>query len=92
MWTWIHAQWQVFAGLGVFLAAIPAIAVYDVLKKPVPRKGFLGLESTPGLRFFIGMLAFIFIHIGWMLIVPHLPIVIPFVVSVILLFAIFIWG
>lgn len=92
MWTWIHAQWQVFAGLGVFLAAIPAIAVYDVLKKPVPRKGFLGLESTPGLRFFIGMLALIFIHIGWMLIVPHLPIVIPFVMSVILLFAIMIWG
>lgn len=92
MWTWIHAQWQVFVGLGIFLAAIPAIAVYDLVAKPVPRRGFLGLESTPGLRFFIGMLAFIFIHIGWMLVVPELPIVIPFVFSILLLFAIMIWG
>jgi predicted small integral membrane protein len=92
MWNWIHAQWQVFAGLGVFLSAIPAIAVYDVVKKPVPRKGFLGIESTPGVRFFIGVMAFIFIHIGWMLILPGQPIVIPFAASLILLGAIMIWG
>ncbi len=92
MWTWIHAQWQVFAGLGVFLATIPAIAVYDVVRKPVPRRGFLGFETTPGVRFFIAMMAFIFIHIGWLLIVPELPIVIPFAASIILLIVILIWG
>jgi predicted small integral membrane protein len=92
MWDWIHAQWQVFLGVGIFIAAIPIIAVIDVVWEPAPRKGFIPLESTLGLRFFIGMMALIFIHIGWLLIVPSLPIIIPFCASVILLFAIMIWG
>ena len=92
MWEWIHVQWQVFAGLGVLLAVIPVIAVIDVVCKPVPRKGFMQLESTLGLRYFIGVIAFIFIHIAWLLVVPAKPIVIPFAASVVLLFSLMIWG
>jgi predicted small integral membrane protein len=92
MWEWIHAQWQVFLGVGIFVVVIPIIAVIDVVWELAPRRGFIPLESTLGLRYFIGMMALIFIHIAWLLIVPSLPIFIPFFAAVILLFVIMIWG
>jgi predicted small integral membrane protein len=92
MWTWIHAQWKVFVGLGIFVSFIPAIAIYDVLRKPLPRRGFLPIDSTPGVRFFIGALVFIYLILGWLLVVPELPIIIPFVGAFILLVVIMVWG
>jgi predicted small integral membrane protein len=92
MLTWIHAQWQVFVGLGIFLSVIPAIAIYDVLRKPLPRRGFLPIESTPGVRFFIGALVFIYIILGWLLAIPELPIIIPFIGALILMIVIMVWG
>jgi predicted small integral membrane protein len=92
MFTWIHLQWHVFLGLGLFLVFIPIIAVINVKWKLVPRKGFMQMTSTLGLRFFIGMMALIYINMISLLVIPSFPLVIPFTVSVVLLFAIMIWG
>ncbi|MBN2324990.1 MAG: hypothetical protein JXQ30_14770 [Spirochaetes bacterium] len=92
MFDWIHAQWQVFFGLGLFLAFIPIIAVINVKWKLVPRKGFLQMSTTLGLRFFIGMIVLIYINILSLLVIPAFPISVPFAASVVVLFAILIWG
>jgi predicted small integral membrane protein len=60
--------------------------------KLVPRRGFTGMITTLGLRFFIGMMALIYINLIWLLVVPKLPVAIPFSASVVLLFVIMIWG
>jgi len=62
MFDWIHVQWQVFWGLGLFIVCIPIIAIINVKWKLVPRKGFLQMTTTLGLRFFIGMLVLIHKH------------------------------
>ena len=92
MLTWVHAQWQVFLGIGIFLICLPVNAFLDVKLKLVPRKGFTGMTTTLGLRFFIGMMALIYICLICLLVVPSLPVAIPFSASVVLLFVIMIWG
>jgi predicted small integral membrane protein len=92
MFDWIHVQWQFFFGFGLFLAFIPIIAVINVKWKLVPRKGFLLMTTTLGLRFFIGMIVLIYINIISLLIIPTFPISVPFSASVVVLFAILIWG
>ena len=92
MFEWIHVQWQVFLGLGLFIVFIPIIAVINVKWNTVPRKGFMQMTTTLGLRFFIGMMAVIYINIICLLVIPSFPLTIPFTASVVLLFAIMIWG
>lgn len=92
MFDWIHPVWQFWVGISVFISIIPIIAFINVHWKLVPRKGFLPMETTLGVRFFIGMMAFIYIHLGWLLLIPTFSIVIPFVGSLALLVAIMIWG
>lgn len=92
MLEWVHAQWQAFLGLGILFIVIPIIAFINVRWKLVPRKGLLHMTTTLGVRYFIGMMAFIIINILSLLIIPSFPIAVPFTVSVILLFAIMIWG
>lgn len=92
MLTWVHAQWEVFLGVGIFIVFIPLNAFLNVKLKLVPRKGFTGMTTTLGLRFFIGMMALIYICLISLLVIPSLPIAIPFSASVVLLFAIMIWG
>jgi len=92
MFEWIHVQWQVFLGLGLFIVFIPIIAVINVKWNTVPRKGFMQMTTTLGLRFFIGMMAVIYINIICLLVIPSFPLTIPFAASVVLLFAIMIWG
>jgi predicted small integral membrane protein len=92
MFDWIHVQWQVFFGLGLFIVFLPIIAVINVKWKLVPRKGFLQMATTLGLRFFIGMMVLIYINIISLLVIPSFPISVPFAGSVVVLFAILIWG
>jgi predicted small integral membrane protein len=92
MLNWIHAQWEVFAGLGIFIAFIPGIAVVNAVFKLLPRKGFLPMVSTLGLRFFIGMMALIFINMFSLLLIPSFPLSVTFAVSVLVLILIMIWG
>ena len=92
MLEWVHAQWQAFLGIGILFSCIPIIAFINVRWKLVPRKGLLHMTTTLGVRYFIGMMAFIIINILSLLIIPSFPIAVPFTVSVILLFAIMIWG
>jgi len=92
MFEWIHVQWQVFFGFGLFIVFLPIIAVINVKWKLVPRKGFLQMATTLGLRFFIGMMVLIYINIISLLVIPSFPISVPFAASVVVLFAILIWG
>ena len=92
MLEWVHAQWQAFLGIGFLFICIPVIAFINIRWKLVPRNGFLQMTTTLGVRYFIGMMAFIIINILSLLIIPSFPIAVPFTVSVILLFAIMIWG
>jgi predicted small integral membrane protein len=92
MLNWVHPMWQFGVGLGIFLAFIPAIAFINVKWALQHRRGFLSMETTLGLRFFIGAIAFIYIHLLWLLIVPNFTIIIPFIISLALLFATMKWG
>ena len=92
MLEWVHPVWQFGLGMAIFVSFIPIIAFINVKWKLQPRKGFLPMESTLGVRFFIGMMAFIYIHLLWLLIVPTFSIVIPFMLSLALLFATMKWG
>ena len=83
MFTWIHLQWRVFLGFGVFPIFIPIIAVINVKLNLVPRKGFMQMTSTLGLRFFIGMMALIYINMISLLVIPSFPLVVPFAASVV---------
>lgn len=92
MLKWVHAQWQVFLGIGIFIAVIPINAFINVKLKLVPRRGFLRMETTLGLRFFMGMMALIYINLISLLLIPGFPVAVPFSGSVVLLLAIMIWG
>jgi len=92
MFNWIHAQWQVFLGFGLLILCLPVVAIINVKWELVPRKGFLQMTTTLGLRFFIGMIALIYINLISLLVIPSFPISVPFALSVIVLFATMIWG
>jgi len=92
MLKWVHAQWQVFLGIGIFIAVIPINAFINVKFKLVPRRGFLRMETTLGLRFFMGMMALIYINLISLLLIPGVSVAVPFSGSVVLLLAIMIWG
>ncbi len=92
MLEWVHAQWQAFLGIGILFSCIPIIAFINVRWKLVPRNGLLHMTTTLGVRYFIGMMAFIIINILSLLIIPSFTIAVPFTVSVTILFAIMIWG
>lgn len=92
MFEWVHPVWQFWVGIGIFISIIPIIAFINVQWKLEPRKGFLPMETTLGVRFFISTMAFIYIHLGWLLLVPTFSTIIPFVGCLILLVTIMKWG
>ena len=50
-WTWQTAMFFIAIGMGLV-----GMSVLTLLRPPVPRKGVLGIETTPGDRFFISLL------------------------------------
>jgi predicted small integral membrane protein len=49
----------------LIVAAIVALAVWEVVSPNRERRGFLPMPTTRGDRFFIGLIATAFIHMAW---------------------------
>jgi predicted small integral membrane protein len=49
----------------LIVAAIIALAVWEVVSPNRERRGFLPMPTTRGDRFFIGLIATAFIHMAW---------------------------
>ena len=60
-WTWAGALFFALIALGLIL-----MTLWQALRPQAPRVGALGLETTPGDRFFISLLGSAFIHLGWL--------------------------
>ena len=60
-WTWPTAAF--FATIALCLLALSVLAI----RYPeTPRRGVLGIETTRGDRFFIGLLGMAFINLAWL--------------------------
>jgi predicted small integral membrane protein len=61
----------------IFFAAIFAMligmAVWEAISPPVPRRGFLRIQTTRGDRLFIGILAAAFINMAWLALTAITP-------------------
>ena len=77
-----------FIGIGCALAAM---TLWQLRAPSPPRRGWLPMQTTPGDRFFISLLASAFVHIGW-LAVSDGPVWIASVVAVVLLGVVMRWG
>ena len=60
-WTWAGALF--FAIIGAILVAM---TVWQALRPQAPRRGILGIETTPGDRLFISLLGSAFINLIWL--------------------------
>jgi len=93
MFEWIRPIPRVFLGVGIFFASI--VALYFLEKFEIldsyPRKGFLPVVSTPGLRFFVGVVVLIYIYLIGLAVVPSYQLV-TFLIGIITLIIIMIWG
>lgn len=93
MFEWIRPIPAVWVGIAIFFSGI--LILYILEKCGVvdmsPRKGFLPIISTPGLRLFIGMLALIYIFLIGLIIIPSLTIA-SFLIGLTVLIIIMIWG
>lgn len=46
--------------------ALCTLTVAEILRPSLPRRGYLGLVSTRGDRFFVSLLSSAFIHVFWL--------------------------
>jgi predicted small integral membrane protein len=94
MWEWIHPIFGVFLGVGILFGIILTLYILEKTKilKTYPRRGFLHIPTSPGIRFFIGMLVLFYICLFALMLIPSFPIIVPFSIGAILLIIIFIWG
>lgn len=60
--VWTGPTAAVFAGLGLLLGAM---AVWGAISPPVPRRGFLRIETDRGDRLYIGLLGAAAVLAGW---------------------------
>lgn len=75
----------------VLFVILAAMTIWQTLAPSPPRRGFLPLSTTPGTRFFLGILSAIFIHLAWIGLTDlSLWIVFPFAVGWIIV--VMIWG
>ncbi len=93
MFDWIHPIPVVCVGIAVLFSAI---LVLNLLEKygivdAYTRKGFLPIISTPGARFFIGILVLIYIFLIGLVSIPSFLIV-PFLIGLLVLIIIMRWG
>lgn len=60
-WTWAGAVF-----FAVIAALLVIMTVWQALAPESPRRGVLGILTTPGDRLFISLLGSAFIHLGWL--------------------------
>jgi predicted small integral membrane protein len=63
---WMAWTWTGVAFFGAIACGLIAMTLWQGLRPQAPRVGVLGLETTPGDRFFISLLGSAFIHLGWL--------------------------
>jgi predicted small integral membrane protein len=93
MFEWIRPLLVVWLGVAIFFSVVLVLYILEKfgILSVYPRKGFLSIPSTPGLRFFVGMLALIYIFLVGLVITPSF-LMAPFSIGVIVLIIIMIWG
>ncbi|MEM4674840.1 MAG: DUF2160 family membrane protein [Nitrososphaerota archaeon] len=73
MFNWIRPIPIVWFGIAVFFGVIFFMYIaekYGLLLDPSPRKGFLPLPTTPGTRFFLGLIVLIYIFLVGLVVNP----------------------
>lgn len=93
MFEWIRPLLVVWLGVAIFFSVVLVLYILEKfgILSVCPRKGFLFIPSTPGLRFFVGMLALIYIFLIGLVVTPSF-LMAPFSIGVIVLIIIMIWG
>jgi len=93
MFDWIRPIPVVGVGIAIFFSAILVLNVLEKcgILETYPRKGFLPIISTPGTRFFIGILTLIYIFLIGLVFISSFLIV-PFLIGLLVLIIIMIWG
>lgn len=69
--TLIEGSWMAWSGAGalffaVIACALIAMIIWGVVAPEIPRRGILGLETTPGDRLFLTLLGSAFIQLIWL--------------------------
>jgi predicted small integral membrane protein len=75
----------------VIIGAILGLLVWELISPTKERKGFLPMPTTRGDRFFIGLLASAFVHMGWLALTTMTP-WIALAISAALMLGIGVWG
>lgn len=93
MFDWIRPIPVVCVGIAIFFSSILALNILEKygIVDAYPRKGFLPIISTPGTRFFIGILTLIYIFLIGLIFTPSFLIV-PFLIGLLVLIIMMIWG
>jgi len=60
-WTWAGATFFI-----VIACLLVIMTLWGALAPEAPRRGALGIETTPGDRLFISLLGSAFIHLAWL--------------------------
>jgi len=93
MLNWIRPIPVVSIGIAILFSAILVLNLlekYGILES-YPRKGFLPIISTPGTRLFIGILTLIYIFLIGLVFTPSF-LIITFLIGLLVLIIIIIWG
>lgn len=93
MLDWIRPIPVVCVGIAIFFSAILVLNLLEKygIVEAYPRKGFLPIISTPGDRFFIGMLTLAYIFLIGLAFISSFSII-PFLIGLLVLIIIMIWG
>ncbi len=63
--SWMYWTAPTALLFGSVAAALAALTILEVRSPSVPRRGLLGLPTTRGDRFFLGLLAAAAVHLAW---------------------------
>lgn len=63
---WMAWTWAGVAFFAVIAALLLLMILWGAVAPEVPRRGMLGIETTPGDRLFVTLLGAAFLHLGWL--------------------------
>ena len=64
--SWMAWTWQTAVFFSLIVLALILMTIWSIKAPQAPRKGLLGIETTPGDRLFISLLGSAFICLGWL--------------------------